>query len=246
MTLDILANVVAIVINLVVGLRLLQLGRERDELPERLLGLSLVFDGIEWLLWLLAAYTPAAGTPLGNALSYLCSAGISASVICLLAFNLRVFRPGSPLGRAAVVAASAAMVVGWIASGVIGDWNGYRTDLLWTWLPLGVQGFAYAWTLCESGLCYLRLRRRLAHGLADPVLTNRLFLWSGYGAAMLASQLFLIAAQCAANASGVYPALYDTFQAGLTLVACAALWLAFFAPQAYRSWLRSASSEPSQ
>jgi hypothetical protein len=237
--LDILANVVAIVINLTVGLRLLKRGRENGELPERLLGLCLTFDGIEWLLWLLAAYTPAAGTPLGNALGYLCRAGLCASLICLLAFNRRVFRPESPFGRAALVIASAAMIVGWAASGVISDWDGYRTDLPWIWLELVAQGFAYAWTLAESALHYGRLRRRLAHDLADPVLTNRLLLWSCYAGAMFASQLSLVAASCAANVSGSYPALSDTVQSGLTLVALAALWFAFFAPQAYRSWLRS-------
>jgi hypothetical protein len=240
-SLDALANVVAIVIHLTVGLRLLQRGRERDEAPERLLGLCLTFDGIEWLLWLLAIYTPAVDTPLGTALSYLCRAGFNASIICLLAFNQTVFRPGSALGRAAVVMASASMLVGWSVSGVIGDWDGYRTDLPWTWLELGGQAFAYAWTLGESGAYYLKLRRRRAHGLADPVLTNRLLLWSGYAAAMLASQLVLVAAIGLAGTSGNYPALYDAFQAGLTLAACLALWLAFFAPEAYRSWLRSAA-----
>ena len=243
MNLDVLANVVAIAINLTVGLRLLQRGREPDRMPEYLLGLCLTLEGIEWLLWLLAAYTPAADTPLGNALGYLCRAGLSASIICLLAFNQKVFRPGSALGMAAVVVAGAAMVVGWIASGLIGDWNGYRTDLPWTWLELGGQAFGYAWTLGESGAYYVKLRRRRAHGLAEPVLTNRLLLWSCYAGAMLASQLVLVAAQCAANASGRYPALYDAAQAPLTLVACSALWLAFFPPQAYRSWLASGAPD---
>jgi hypothetical protein len=238
-SLDILANVVAIAVNLTVGLRLLQRGRVRDEMPERLLGLCLAFDGIEWLLWLLAAYTPAADTPLGNALGYVCRAGICASLICLLAFNQRVFRPESRFGRAAVVVASAAMIIGWIASGVLADWHGYRTDLPWVWLELGAQCFAYAWTLCESGTYYLRMRRRQAHGLADPVLTNRLLLWSSYAGAMLASHLVLVVAQSLAGAIGYYPALYDAIQAGLTLAACAALWLAFFAPEAYRNWLSS-------
>jgi hypothetical protein len=51
-----------------------------------------------------------------------------------------------------------------------------------------------------------------------------------------------VAAQSIAHTSGSYPALADTFQAGLTLVACLALWFAFFAPEAYRNWLRSAPS----
>ncbi|HEY5657714.1 MAG TPA: hypothetical protein VIY27_07975 [Myxococcota bacterium] len=242
MTLDVFANLVAIAINLGVGLRLLQRGRARDEVPERLLGLALTFDGVEWLLWLLAAYTPAAGTPLGNALGFICRGGICASLICLLAFNRRVFHPTSSGARLAVLVASTAMLVGWAATGLIADWDGYRTDLPWVWLELGAQCFAYAWTLFESGRYYGRLRRRLAHGLSDPVLTNRLLLWSCYAAAMLTSHLCLVAAQSAANASGSYPALYDALQAGLTLAACAALWLAFFAPEAYRSWLRSAPS----
>mgnify|MGYP000682889651 CR=1 FL=1 len=120
MFLDIFANVVAILVNLVLGLRLLQLGREPDRAPEYLLGLCLTFDGIEWLLWLLAAYTPLVDTPLGNALGYLCRAGLCASVICLLAFNQTVFRPGSALGRAAVVIASIIMLIGLIGSGLVG------------------------------------------------------------------------------------------------------------------------------
>jgi hypothetical protein len=59
---------------------------------------------------------------------------------------------------------------------------------------------------------------------------------------MLAAQLVLVAATVLAGASGHYPALYDAVQSPLTLGACAALWLAFFPPEVYRSWLLRSTS----
>jgi len=242
--LDAVANVVAIAVNLTVGLRLLSWGRKPDALPERLLGLSLSFDGIEWLLWLLAIYTPAADGSLGSALGFACRAGISASAICLMAFNRVVFRPGSAGALIFAATAGAAMGVGLIGSAAAGDWYGYRVDLPWTWLELGAQAAAFGWTLLESLCCYVKLRRRLAHGLTDAVVVNRVLLWGGYGGALLASHALVALAQYTAGVTGSYPASLDSMMAALTLAACAAVWLAFFAPRAYRDWLRAAPRAP--
>jgi len=240
--LELSANLVAIAVNLVVGLRLLRLARSNGHLPEKLLGAALVFDGLEWLMWFIAIYTPAAGTPFEDGFGYFCRAGMSASAIFLLAFNQIVFRPGRSLSFGFSVSATLAMILALVASGVVADWHGYRVDLPWTWLEMGAQMSAYVWTLGESLRCYRAARRRMQIGLSDPVTANRFLLWAGYGAGMTATTCALIVAQYTAGITGEYPGALDVVMSGSTLLACVAVWMAFFAPRAYRRWLGAAAA----
>ncbi len=56
MSVEISCNIVVIAANLIVGARLLKQGVARKALPELLLGGAFAFDGIEWLLWMLAFF----------------------------------------------------------------------------------------------------------------------------------------------------------------------------------------------
>ena len=189
MFLQILTYALVIVINLTVGWLLIRRGRRQGGVPELLLGASLGLDGVEWLLWVLAMETPAAGTPLGNYLGAACRAGIVAHNICLLVFTWYVFRRHSRAALGLVVCVSLVAVGSLFVGVALGDWLGYASERIWIWLEVGALHVAYAWTLGESGLQYARMRRRLAHGLGDALVTNRLLLWSVYGAASLTSQL---------------------------------------------------------
>lgn len=238
MFLQILTYALVIVANLTVGGLLLQRGRRNGALPERLLGASLTLDGLEWLFWVLAIETPALGTPLGNLLGVACRLGIVGHNICLLAFTWYVFRRGSRAALGVVVRTSAAAVVSLFVGVALGDWMGYRSDRIWIWLEVGALHVAYAWTLGESGLQYARMRRRLAHGLGDALVTNRLLLWGIYGGASLCSQLaYITSIGLATTSSGDYPFFLDALMSTSSCSAAVALWLAFFPPRAYRSWL---------
>ncbi len=239
MFLQLLTYALVVVTNLAVGWLLIQRGRRRDGLPELLLGASLGLDGLEWLLWVLAIETPAMGTPLGDLFAATCRLGVAGHNICLLVFTWYVFRRHSRAALGLVVLVSSAAITSLFVGVAIGDWMGYRSDRIWIWLEVGTLHVAYAWTLFESSLHYARMRRRLAHGLGDPVVTNRLLLWAVYGGTSLCSQLAYTVSIAVATFSGEYPFFLDALMSVPSCFAAVALWLAFFPPQAYRHWLWS-------
>jgi hypothetical protein len=230
-----------ITVNLAVGGRLLWKAGAPGARPELLLGAACTLDGVEWLLWVLAYYTPLAGTHAGDWLGAGCRVGIICHNIFLLAFTRLVFRPGSRTARVAVVALAGLMSSSLVIGIAQGDWLGYRSDRIWIWLETCPQLVAYAWTLVESALHYARMRKRLAHGLADPVVTNRVLLWALYGAAMLGAGIFYVISIGVASFSGEYPFALDAAMIACTSFSCGAIWLAFYPPRAYRRWLASAS-----
>jgi hypothetical protein len=238
--LELFSNLLAIAINLWVGGQILRRARRSDSRPERLLGWALVFDGLEWLFWLLAVYTPLDGTPVGLALSVMCRVGIAIASGFLLAFTWAVFHPGNRWVRVPMACVLAAIWLGIAASLTVSDWHGYRTDLVWVWLESGGVLLTYGWTFLASATYYRRARRRLALDLGDPLVTNRVLLWSAYGGAMVLSQTAYLYAMTLAEASEHYPLVFDTAISALTIVACVAIWLAFFPPERYRRWVISA------
>jgi len=229
-----------IVSNLTVGGLLLRRGRRNRALPELLLGASLALDGLEWVFWVLASETPAAGTPFGNHLNAACRAGIVAHNICLLAFTRLVFRPESRAALVFVVAVSTIMVTSLLVGIGLGDWTGYRSDRIWIWLETGAQTLAYGWTLAESALHYARMRRGLALGLADPVVTNRFLLWalwSGSAAAILAVRVASNVLIDAAERAVALPLPVVLGQMIPGVVCFGAIWLTFSPPAVYRRLL---------
>jgi hypothetical protein len=241
--LQILTYALVIVTNLTVGGLLLQRGRRNRALPELLLGASLALDGLEWLFWVLAIETPAMGTPLGDFLAAACRAGVAGHNICLLLFTWYVFRRDSHAALGVVIFTSLVAVASLVVGVALGDWMGYRSDRIWIWLEVGALHVAYGWTLAESTLHYARMRRRVMHGLGNPVVANRLLLWAVYGGASLGSQLAYTISIAVATPEGVYPFFLDALMSTPSCLAAASLWLAFFPPQAYRNWLASGAAE---
>lgn len=239
MFLQILTYALVIVTNLTVGWLLFRRGRRQGTLPELLLGASLALDGLEWLFWVLAIETPAMGTPLGDLLGVACRLGVAGHNICLLTFTWFVFRRESRVALGVVIVVSLVAIASVFVGVALGDWMGFRSDRIWIWLEVGALHVAYAWTLAESALHYTRMRRRLAHGLVDPVVANRMLLWAVYGGMSLCSQLAYTTSIGVATFAGEYPFFLDALMSVPSCFAALALWLAFFPPQAYKSWLAS-------
>jgi hypothetical protein len=97
------------------------------------------------------------------------------------------------------------------------------------------------WGSAEPMLYHAALRKRQRLGLADPIVTNRFFLWSGASLCGFAMALM-------GNSPAIYdlldPALLPTLSA-LTLVSMALAGVAsgslygltFFPPQRYLRWI---------
>ncbi|MBW2543249.1 MAG: hypothetical protein JRF15_14280 [Deltaproteobacteria bacterium] len=239
MSFEVLTIYAVIVVNLLIGARLVRNGFKDSAKPELILGWALTCDATEWLLWYLSAYTAADGTSLGDALGFFCRFFIAATVCCLLWFTQAVFHTESRLARSMVA-------LGWL--GMFGalagtawerDWHGYNAESAWVWIEQITQNCVYAWMLVETGRYHLLLRKRLALGLTEPLVVNRVLLWFVYAAWIFSVQGLVALSVVIANQEGAYPGIIDAGMALFTVFSAIALWLAFFPPRAYENWVLS-------
>jgi len=230
---------------LALGGRLLRLARQTGKTPERWLGLAFACAGASvWLLPLAASGGLAAAQAQRIALAG--QVGLTGAVSLLAVFTWRAFRPDSRRAAALaalVILANVGTCLAVVASGAP--------------LPSGPLGLAavlarsaaLVWPFAESTGYAARMRRRLALGLADPVVANRFVLWSIWTGALAAIPLFVLALRAAGALEPPAPGAPIPVAARAALavlaggggLAAAAGWLAFFPPAAYRRWIAATS-----
>jgi len=128
--------------------------------------------------------------------------------------------------------------------------NGYRSSApgngFW-WLRYSVIWTYPLWTMIESYRFYGLMRRRRALGLADPLVTNRFFLWgsASLGTALAtwtASIPYWLIQRPDAAVAGSPVIQVATATVGVVTVTVYAL--TFFAPAWYRSWVAGSAGGP--
>lgn len=241
MPLDIvfISYLVAVTVSFAVGIPILVRSTRRHDTPLVLLGMAVTFDGLEWLAWTLACYSPAEGTPIGFALSIACRLGIIASVLCMILFTKLVFRPQSYGARVWALLLAGTLAVSFAGSSAVGDWEGVRDDLAWVWIEQLALMAGYGWTSLEAGHQYRLNKRRVRYGLGDAMIAHRQLLWSIYaGMFFLAQGVYVITFAFYEMLSSL-----DTLNAGLTIVAELALGAAVFTPDWYVRRVATASTD---
>jgi hypothetical protein len=234
--------------SLVIGARLLLLARRTGELPELLIGSTLfLMGGIAYPMLSVARLAVGLSEPLriGLGVSALVLNGVGA--VCVAVFNWRVFRPGERWARGAVWATAAVLAASFLLQGLSG---GLTEAALWN-RGLGLRLYMFflgpplAWASYESIRFHGLLARRTRLGLADPIVTDRMWLW---GVSTLCAFILNMATSIGALffgidfAATVFGALMI---APLGLVAACGMWLAFLPPASYtrRVSARAAMSE---
>jgi len=224
-----ISYLVAVAVSLAVGIPTLIRATRRGDTPLIWLGAAVTIDGLEWLAWTLACYTPAYGTPLGFALSMTCRIGIVASVLCLIVFTQTVFRPRSRGAKGFVLLLAGSLMLSLASSGAVGDWEGVRNDHIWVWLEQIALMTGYGWTCFEAGNHYRLSKKRARYGLGDPMAAHRQLLWSTYaGMFFLAEGVYVITLAFYGMLSDL-----DALNAALTVIAQLALAAAVFTPNWY-------------
>jgi len=227
------------VVSFVIGLRLLALALRTRELPELLIGSSMLcLAGLGYPLSAVAreavGLPHAVRTAIGAAAGLLGAAGLWANT----AFTFVLFR------RHAFAASTAVWVVALFCVGLLaiqtrtGDWAlGAR---FWGWLSFGVT-LSYGWCFLECGHYYRLLQRRLRIGLADPVVTDRFALYAAATGMAVATntigQLYWWrGVEMLTDELGAL--LLVVLGSGSTVLMC----LAFIPPRAYLDWVRARSA----
>jgi hypothetical protein len=227
-----------VLVSLAIGLRLMLLARRTGEFPEFAVGTALLLlGGVGYPAFSLARGVPDLGVlarvtlaAVGMACTVLGTSGIAF-------FNWKVFRADRAWGKRFFTAIFAALVgsfvwqavaPGFLAAAENRGYGAHALEIL--------TGVVLAWASLESVSYALKLRRRLALGLADPLVADRVRLWAY---AMLSAQI-LNHLSIAAIAVGKD---FVTWRYGgavifvLGLVAAFSMWLAFLPPQAYRRYV---------
>ena len=182
-----------------VGVRMSSLARRTGKLPELCMGLGLSAFALAQVCRLTLGglgdrLDPvlALGMYLSMQLSYL----VAQLGLCL--FTVVVFGRQSRWrwavlgGVVALTAVSRSMMFRASAPQLL---SGDPSQAIPIWDPAAVASFAMAfgWMAAESLRFHQLLRRRLALGLADPVVTNRFFVWGAGAAATCLLVLLLLA-----------------------------------------------------
>lgn len=238
-TLAIFAGLTSMVVSLVVGARLLRLAQHSGQAPERLLGLSLVTLGCGWSA--MAAIGRQATDLSDPVRSGLVAGGALCAIAgttCLAIFNERVFRPGVAWARALAGAVALAQLALCIAQTFGAGWLQYARDESgpWTYVTW-ILAANYVWSSLEAWNHHRMLMRRQRIGLADPVVTNRMRLWTITMYVALAATLGFSALK-----SWGIPVTGTALGLGLSaiggLISAGCLWLAFVPPSAYLASVR--------
>jgi hypothetical protein len=113
----------------------------------------------------------------------------------------------------------------------------------WYWINFLSYSSALLWMSIEALRAYSGARKRQRIGLCDRAVVNRYLLWSCFGLFQLLScaavLMWAVDYEADNNVSGMTDMLLSTTE----VASIAALWLAFFPPAAYLSWVTGAQEE---
>ncbi len=228
----------------VIGVRLLVLAARNRGLPELCLGGALLIGGtlggsIEGSG---LALLPEVGPEVAGRLLMVGKLFGLAAGLLHLSFVRLVFRPGERWATALVVGLltlSSAAFLGFAAHGTF-----TTAELPTGWLVLEFVGRAggSCWMASEALHYHAKMKRRLALGLADPIVTDRFRLWAGAGI----SSFFMLAAALPPSflpPTAVFWLSLDVALLGLAGLAASVFYsMAFFPPEAYRRRLVARAS----
>jgi hypothetical protein len=227
-----------------VGVRLLTLWRTTREKPEGLLGLGLLLMSCVAMPLATIGRLPAtAGEPVGKLFFAAGIFAVASGVLLIVSFTREVFRPRSVLATVGLGAASVlvTLAAGWMS------WANYTganlEEIVVLMRPgslclMAVLGLCFLWSSTESFAYYAPMRRRMALGLADPVVANRFVLWglaAGGNVALIVVIMWCMHLNMVIFREPIPMAVI----AVIGLVMSSAWFLTFFPPERYERFIRN-------
>lgn len=223
-------SVLAWLMGLVVGARLLRIAADTHQTPELTIGLSYILTaGFGFAPMIVAAEVWRTQRDLAELLQLFGLFPICAGLLAISIGAWRIFRASQrwPLGIVAAIwlgtVLCMAMAVG------AADHDAFR---LWFWRAVNFGTLGWLWMGVEALLLFERLRRRARYGLASAEVANRVLLWAIASGAAVTSSLLGFGFQTVPDAEMFFA--LRLAQSAVQWGCVVAMWLAFFPPQAYR------------
>jgi hypothetical protein len=227
---------------LFVSTRLLVLSSRTRKLPELLLGLAVLFIGFLAFAVGTAGKLLLVGTPAMRGVLTIVGLFIECSgQLALVAFSWRVFHPRDGLASAFAGLLALFILGAFLGEIFSGQYLRYTDSLpsVGVFVPLGqiARGSAPAWMSFECFRFHRQLRRRLAIGLAEPMVVNRVLLW-GIGIGASAVGYAFTTVHRLVYGLGLKEHVWAlSIVSALGMVSAICLGTAFFPPSAYRRWV---------
>jgi hypothetical protein len=233
--------IVAMLVHLVVGVRLLALSARNAQTADRLLSVA-------FLLWTLGYLIYGAPLVILRDEELIPPAFLFGSIISLYlasiaftVFTRAVFRNQVRWALWLVAGMVGCLVVGVSGSVWVGDWGGeYPLSNPWWWVARVGTAAPYAWMGAEGFAQYVKARRRRRLGLCAPRVCNRYLLWGLAGSLWLVLELAEGAQYIVFESTGQWSASLDVLAGFLEAIPSGIIWLVFFPPAFYRRWLNGA------
>jgi len=249
----------------IVGIKLWRLGADDWLAPERMLAVYFLVSHLIGGVMMTIAY--GAWSSMGRAespdwLIWINGVGqhlLAIGFATILLFTQRTFHPGVRWAE----------TLAWLAIGVLvlsllGRllWEGFAISIsggTFHWAAFAVRMLALCWAGVSACAYWVRMRKRMKLGLADPLLVNRFLLWGGWAIGNLiialsepAARLIYSwtagdAAMTADHITGVAgPIIQITLSVtsvfgSLTTIA---LFLTFFPTEGYKRWVMRQTGPP--
>jgi hypothetical protein len=169
--------------------------------------------------------------------------GFLAGTIYITLFTRTVFRPGEAWAGWLVAAVVACILVGLGGSLAQGHWEvEYPLSNPWYWPEtLGVV-IPMAWMGTEGLYQYRKTRRRQRLDLCEPSVCHRFLLWGLAGSVWLLLEVLVVFQEIDYELTGQWSTAPDLVAGVLEIVPVVLVWLAFFPPAFYRSWIEGTAS----
>jgi hypothetical protein len=230
----------------VIGARLLAMARQTRQLPELLIGTGIFVYSSLALPALLIMGLPWLSVGAARSFQLLQQFANFVTLSAIVVFTWQVFRPDARWARVLAVAGIAcAAVASWGSVSVAPEAQGASAMPAevrpYISLMVLVWGGAFLWTGLESLRYHAMMRRRLALGLADPVVCNRFLLWAVWGISCCVLDLLNLSYNLAGLDFSRHPAPLLTICVSC-LVSTAVWYLAFLAPESYVRRIASSAS----
>ena len=223
------------------GIRMLLLAAQRRSLPELWIGLFFLTTGVGGECFL-RSFASATEPGLAQQLAFVGFPVLFLATVSSYLFTYTVFRRGESWALAFVCGGS--LLALWGTLQQLGG-SSLKADLAAPQLTyLAGRVVCFSWSALEAFRAYRMARRRLALGLADPVVVNRFFLFGSCFSLMALMPITYAlsrsyGSKAVEDASNLPPKLI-----GLGMVVT--LILTFLPPRKYLEWVRGSTNEEEQ
>jgi hypothetical protein len=235
-----IGELLAGIVYLIAGIRLLRLSQRTEEVPERLLGACFIAIAVSALFYVLPNLSPFES--LWTSLNFAGRVFVIPYSVIFALFTWRVFRPAERWGGGLVWGTAILLVIGVGGSATGGDWEGFSISSGWFWFEWVGFTLPFGWAGSEALIEYVRARRRVRLGLCDPLVCNRYLLWALFGTLQVCLCLILLPQYAEYEASSRFTQAWDALYGAVEIGSIVMIWLVFFPPAIYRRWFSGDAS----